>query len=46
MRKHNISQKNWYNYQFVPDTSKTKKKVLIDAHYKTWSVFSDMTRIF
>ena len=25
---------------------KLKKKILIDAHYKTWSVFSDITRIF
>ena len=36
MRKNNIPPKTWYNYQFVPDTSKTEKKnFLIDAHYKT-----------
>ena len=26
MRKNNIPPKTWYNYQFVPDTSKTEKK--------------------
>ena len=29
----------WYNYQFVPDTSKTMKKILIDAHYKLGQYF-------
>ena len=26
IRKNNIPQKGWYNYVFVPDTSKTKKQ--------------------
>ena len=41
----------WYQFFgtsniLFPDTLKTKKKFLIDAHYKTWPVFSDIARIF
>ena len=48
-----VSEINIYNQIFGTVTSlfqtlqKLKKKFFfIDAHYKTWSVFSDITRIF
>ena len=44
IRNQYLQSNIWYNYQFVPETSKTKKNCLKEAHYKTWTVFSDVTK--